>query len=71
MAVDSDKFYFPNEHCGHLMILHPLFVVHHFHERILIVVLLCVDTVDIWHLLGVVVIVSSVCSVKALDPFGM
>ena len=55
----------------HLMHLHALFIVHHFHERILIVVLLCVDAVDIWHLLGVVVIVSSVCGVKALDPFDM
>lgn len=55
----------------HLMILHPLFVVHHFHERALIVVLLCADAVEIWHLLRVVVVESSVWRVKALDPFGM
>ena len=46
-------------------------MVHHFHESILIVVLLCVDAVEIWHLLGVVVIESGVCGVKALDPFDM
>ena len=55
----------------HLMHMHALFFVHHFHKRALIVVLLCVDAVEILHLLGIVVIESSVWGVKALDPFGM
>ena len=46
-----------------------LLMVHHFHQAILVLILLCVEAVEVWHLLGVVVIESSVWGVKALDPF--